>query len=358
MIAIRSCVALAVACLAASSAMRASGDPTPAPQFALDPHAGSWLRGPNLPAPRQAAASAVLGGRIYVIGGFGADSQPTNTTFVLEPATGTDLSPSIDRPPPPTLPVGTWTTVRPFPESVDHAAAASLDGYIYVAGGTIEKMVSNKFWRYDPVDDTWTAMPPLPVPRWDATMQGVNGKLYLIGGSASGGNDEKGIEVFDTATNAWSVIPLALLVEREQSRTAMLGGRIAVVGGRDNTEHDEASCDLFNTADDSWKACSDMHTARAGFGLAAVGDQLFALGGVNELSGMTTQTTEISGHNAVGWMDGHWLPAPSQGMSIAVLGHIVWVIGGSNWDATAPTATVLRYVIPVVKVRFGGRPPE
>jgi hypothetical protein len=56
-------------------------------------------------------------------------------------------------------------------------------------------------------------------------------------------------------------------------------------------------------------------------------------------------------------MDGRWLPAPRKGMSIAVVGHTVWVIGGSNWDAVSPTANVLRYVIPLVKVKFGGRAP-
>jgi N-acetylneuraminic acid mutarotase len=346
------------AILALVVAMFALGDATatPPPQFELDPHAGSWLHGPDLPAPRQASASAVLGGRIYVIGGFGSDSEPTDTTYVLEPAVGTDLSPSLDKTPVPLLPVGSWTTARPIPEAVDHAAAASLDGYLYVVGGTIEKKVTNKFWRYDPIDDKWAALPPLPIPRWDPTMQAFNGKLYVIGGSSSGGDDETGIEVFDPADLTWTVIVRALGTEREESRTVIFGDKIAIVGGRDRQEHNQVSCDLYDPVHDAWSVCSDMHMGRSGFGLASVGDQMFAIGGVNQLTGITTQTTEISGHGGDGWMDGRWLPAPSQEMSVAVIGHIVWVIGGSNWDATAPTATVLRYVIPLVKVRFAGRP--
>jgi Kelch motif protein len=333
---------------------------TPAPddRYEIDPHAGVWLHGPNLPSPRQDTAIAVLGARIYVIGGLGPGAAPTDTTFVLEPASGTNLAPSPEQPPAPTLPVGSWSTARPIPEVIDHAAAASLDGYVYVAGGTVEKLVTNKFWRYDPSDDSWAVLPPLPVPRYGPSMQASNGKLYLMGGTSSHGHDERSIEVYDPATASWSLIQDALPVEREGSATSMFGGRIALVGGRDREERNQASCDLFDPANNAWSICSSLHLARSEFGLASIGDRLFAIGGVNLLSGLTTQTTEISGAGGQGWMDGHWMPAPRQGMSIAVIGHTVWVVGGSNWDATAPTASVLRYVIPLVRVKFGGRAPQ
>lgn len=331
--------------------------PDQAERYALDPHAGVWLHGPNLPSPRQAAAAAVLGGRIYVIGGFGPDISATDTTYVLEPAAGTNLAPSLEQPPAPTLPVGTWSLARPIPEVIDHAAAAALDGYIYVAGGNVEKLVTNKFWRYDPSDDSWASLPPLPIPRYAPSMQAIDGKLYLIGGTASHGNDELSIEVYDPGPASWSLIRNALPVEREASATAVFLDRIALVGGRDREERNQSSCDLYDPEHNSWSACSNLHLARSALGLAAMDDRLFAIGGVNLLTDLTTQTTEISGAAGRGWMDGHWMPSPRQGMSIAVIGHTVWVIGGSNWDATSPTSSVLRYVIPVVKVKFGGRAP-
>lgn len=330
----------------------------PSDTFELDPHAGVWLHGPNLPSARQDAATAVLGGRIYIIGGFGPNSSPTDTTYVLDFAAGTNLNPSMEEPPPPTLPVGSWSTARPIPEPVDHAAAASLDGYVYVAGGDIEKLVTNKFWRYDPADDTWAAMPPLPIPRYGPTMQALDGKLYLIGGATSHGNDEISIEVFDPDTASWSLIPYGLGVERLALASAVFEDQIAVVGGRDDEERNLTSCDLYNPQTNHWTACSNMHEARSGLGLAAIGDRLMAIGGVDVRASTTTQTTEISGDQAHGWMDGHWMPAPRTGMSIAVIGHSIWVIGGSSWDATAPTTSVLRYVVPIVKVKFGGRAPQ
>jgi len=332
-------------------------EPTPAPIYALDPHAGSWLHGPNLPAPRQDSAVAVLDGHIYVIGGFGPSGSPTASNFVLEQPPGTNLTPSASAAPAPVFPVGSWTTARAIPEAIDHAAAAALDGYIYVAGGSVEKLVSNKFWRYDPSDDSWATLPPLPVPRYAATMQPFGGKLYLIGGTSSHAQDERSIEVFDPATASWSLINDALGSEREASQTALFGGKIVLIGGHDRDEHNIATCDLYDPARNGWSACSSLHLARSDFGLASVEDRLFAIGGGNLLTGVTTQTTEISGQSGEGWMDGRWLPFPREGMVVAVLGHIVWVIGGSSSDSTSPTASVLRYVIPVVKVKLGGRAP-
>jgi large repetitive protein len=343
---------------AALAAILAVGASPPPERFALDPHAGSWLRGPSLPQPRQDAASAVLDGRIYVVGGFGPDAQSTDSNFVLEPPPGTDMSPSPDQPIPQLVPLGSWTNARPIPEAVDHAAAASLDGYLYVAGGSIEKLVTNKFWRYDPAEDAWVSLPPLPTARYGATMQAVDGKLYLIGGATSHGDDETSIEIYDPAKRSWNVIENELAVERYEPASTLFGDRIALVGGRSRSQQNVSSCDLYDPKNDSWAACTNMNLARSGFGLACVDQHLFAIGGVNIMTGLTTQTTEISGSGANGWMDGHWLPAPRTGMSVAVLGHTVWVIGGSNWNATAPTSSVIRYVIPLVKVKLGGRAPQ
>jgi N-acetylneuraminic acid mutarotase len=297
--------------------------PQQSEQYVLDLHAGVWSRGPSLPEARQDSAAVELGGRIYIIGGFGADGRSTDTTFVLEPAPGTNLAPKPDELVPPTVPLGSWMSAQPIPETVDHAAAAALDGYIYVAGGRIENVVTNKFWRYDPADDTWVELPSMPVPRYGPSLEAAASRLYVVGGTASHGHDERSIEVFDPATSQWSIIDNALGVEREGSSSVTVGGRIAIIGGRDSNERNMTACDLFDPTNGKLYGCSNMHAGRSGFGLAAVGNRLMAIGGVNLLSGLATQTMEISGENAQGWMDGRWLPAPRQGMSVAVLGHTV-----------------------------------
>jgi len=42
----------------------------------------------------------------------------------------------------------------------------------------------------------------------------------------------------------------------------------------------------------------------------------------------------------------------SHGMAQVTLGNVVWVIGGASTTGTAPSSLVLRYVSPMIRIRF------
>ena len=65
-----------------------------------------------MPAARQEVASAELGGRIFVIGGYDSRGDSTDSVFVYDPA------------------ANAWSRAAPLPFSNNHAAAA-------VAGGVV-----------------------------------------------------------------------------------------------------------------------------------------------------------------------------------------------------------------------------
>jgi N-acetylneuraminic acid mutarotase len=322
----------------------------------VDLNKGVWVHGPDLPSARQDAAVAVMGGRIYVAGGFGPHDEQMATLLVLEPtfpspeARPDIAGPIISRP-------GEWHAAATMPEPVDHAAAAGMGGYLYVAGGRIEDLVTNKFWRYDPIEDVWTEMPSMPYPRYGPMLQAVGGKLYLLGGQSSHGNDETSLMIFDPATNQWRSEEYALGNERFMAASIVLNNKIYVVGGRGREQVNYRSCDIYDPAHDRWSSCSSMHEGRSDFGLAVVNSRLMAIGGENLLNDSNTQTTEISATDGTGWMSGPWLPSPRHGMAVATLGNQIWVIGGSPYIGTGPTPTVLRYVSPVTKIKFKGRVP-
>lgn len=318
-----------------------------------DLNAGAWVRGPNLPSPRQDAAAVALAGRVYLVGGFGPHLQQMNTTLVWEPqiATGEPRG-EIERA---GSKLGVWTYAAPIPESVDHAAAAAAGSSIYVAGGRIENVVSNKFWRYDTDTDSWDELPSMPIPRYGAVMQAFGDKLFLIGGAVSHGRDATSLEIFDISTNQWSVREYGLSGERIALESAIIDDKIAIVGGRDDQERNLDFCDLYDPVRGGWSVCSPLRLPRSDFGLSAVNGRLVAVGGDDLRDYRPTQTMEISEPAIRGWLGGPWMPSPRHGMAQVTLGNIVWVIGGSSSTGTAPSAIVLRYVSPIVKVKFKGR---
>src|SRR5579872_728563 len=64
---------------------KAADSPPDIIDYRAELNKGAWVRGPNMPAPRQDAAAVVLADRVYVIGGFGANAQQMDTTLVWEP---------------------------------------------------------------------------------------------------------------------------------------------------------------------------------------------------------------------------------------------------------------------------------
>src|SRR5579872_7594056 len=153
-------VLLCIVLLATSStALRGAADPEGAVDYRADLNAGAWVRGPNLPSPRQDAAAVVLADRVYVIGGFGPHSQQMDTTLVWDPqVVSMTQDPSEQHA---GSHLGSWTFAAPIPEPVDHAAAAAVGSHIFVAGGRIENLVTNKFWRYDVANDAWVELPSM-----------------------------------------------------------------------------------------------------------------------------------------------------------------------------------------------------
>ncbi|MBV8460956.1 MAG: hypothetical protein JO009_08710, partial [Candidatus Eremiobacteraeota bacterium] len=286
-----------------------------------DLNKGVWVHGPNLPSPRQNAAAAVIAGRIYLIGGFGPRNEQMDTTLVWEPQVAGSPRGEAERA---GLRLGLWTYAARIPEPVDHAAAVAVGPYIYVAGGRIENLVTNKFWRYDAGNDSWIELPSLPIPRFDPTMQAIGDKLYVIGGAVSHGNDATSMMVYDIATAQWSVHAYATPYQRAGAASVVMDDRIVLLGGRDEYDRNLPFCDLYDPQIDHWYTCTGMHTPRSDFGLSAVNNRLVAVGGDNLALYQPTQTVEISERDIDGWMSGLWMPSPRQGMAQVTLGNVIW----------------------------------
>ena len=351
--------------IAAALAALALATASPPSEVVPDLNKGLWVSGPNLPSSRQDAAAAVLGGRIYLVGGFGPHDRQMDTTLVLEPLPAQLYLPNAPLPvivgsgqsagPTPNPRLGEWVSAAPIPVAVDHAAAAELGGFLYVVGGRQGRRVSGGLWRYDPVSDVWTALAAMPIRRYQPTAQAVNGKLFVIGGQTTGFRDELAVEVYDPDLDQWTLLKRELPIEREQAASAVIGGKIALVGGHDHDQVTLPDCDLYDPATDTWAVCRRMHSPRSDFGLAVLDDRLVAVGGEDLLLDSVTQTSEISERGVRGWLGGPWMPFPRHGAAVVTLGGTVWVIGGASYDGTAPTISVLRFVSPRVRVRLGPR---
>jgi len=148
----------------------------------FDPTIERWESRADAPTARNSAASAVIDGKIYVVGGRNFVRNADGTTQQVNVPNLEVYDPQLDR----------WETRSPMPQAQGGLAATALNGKLYVFGGeqwVPEQKVFAESWVYDPRTDGWEALPPLPTPRHGLGAATVGNRIFVFGGGTkTGGN--------------------------------------------------------------------------------------------------------------------------------------------------------------------------
>lgn len=203
-----------------------AGDPTPAGFSSVQvfsPTENLWSEGPLPPVGVGFAQSAVVGSRIYLLGGVEAESRTVSDRVQIFDSES-----------------ASWSVGAPMPSGVLGGASAVVDGEIYVLGG--ERLapdgdmvqVLDQVQIYDPVEDDWRLGNPLPLPTTRGIAVSVGSQIYFINGQRSLLDVTDTVWIYDPIEDAWRAGPSTL--RGVYGATAgYLDGRIYLVGGRAST---------------------------------------------------------------------------------------------------------------------------
>ena len=202
-------------------------------------HEGAWVETVPLDAPQSETGGVSPDGRLHLITGRtpggpanGQWNDQADTDAHRVYITGVDV----------------WDTAKPCPMARYSAAAAVLDGAIWVAGGrTVSGGGTGRLDRYDPTADRWDTLAPIPPS--PATGQQVGGGLAM---AAAGG------------------------------KLVAFGGEWFQRGGGGGVF---AETWLYDPATDRWERGPDMRTPRHGLAAAAVDGVVYAIAGGELVSG-------------------------------------------------------------------------
>jgi N-acetylneuraminic acid mutarotase len=139
-----------------------------------DPDRNFWTTKSPMPIPVLGAASAVLDGKIYVIGGsrhfqVGWELSTVSSNQVYD--VGNDA----------------WSTRASLPKTESYAAAGATSGVtapkrIYFVGGSNQTNYSMVTYAYDSTSNAWGTVAAMPTPRVYLAVAVVDDILYAIGG--------------------------------------------------------------------------------------------------------------------------------------------------------------------------------
>jgi len=293
----------AAAIVAVASAGGPVADPGPV-------SAKHWRTLERSPLKRTEVAAARIGRFIYVVGGF---LEPGGET--------TDKVARYD------IRRDRWRLVAPMPLAVNHAAATTWDGRLYVQGGfasaTGLEGATARLFEYEPSADRWTELAAATVPRAAHALQAIDGKLYAAGGANSQTEQLNSLEIYDIQSGAWSS-GASMPTGRNHVASAVVDNCMYVLGGRpplnlNVVEH-------YDPATDSWKSVAPMDVPRSGFAAVVVGRRIVVFGGEGPAG--TIAPVEVYDADADVWGDLPGMRTPRHGLGGASRGNRVFALEG------------------------------
>lgn len=244
-----------------------------------DPAAGRWSAVPPLPAKLHHAAAAVVGDRLYVVGGFSRSFlsvwEPVASLFIYDPAEQQ------------------WREGAPMPTARGALAVATWQDQLFAIGGYGESGNTGAVERFDPGANRWTQAAPLPTPRDHLAAATIGDRIYAIGGrlERNYGKNLAVVHAYDPTRDRWE--PVAdMPTPRSGMTAAAVGGMILVTGG-------EAPAGTFNAteayvpATNRWTRLPSMPTARHGLGSAVIDQEWYVASGGPTPGGSFSNVLEI-----------------------------------------------------------------
>jgi N-acetylneuraminic acid mutarotase len=281
-----------------------------------------WSTGTDMPTPRSEAAYASLGTKIYVIGGAG-NTSPGNKNIVEAYDSSSNK----------------WITgISSLPVAVNHAAADSYNGKIYVVGGYLDDRVpTNRLFIYDPSQNTWSEGASMPTTRAALTAKFINGILYAVGGANLDFKKLSTNEAYNPSTNTWSS-KAPMPTARNHLSSAVVEGKLYAIGGRTSGPSGNLNAnEAYNPSTNTWSSKAPMPTARGGIASAAINGNIYTFGG--EAPTFVFDKNERYDTSTNTWSSEASLPTARHGLTAVAFGSKIYIIGGGLQAGTSKPAT-------------------
>ena len=266
----------------------------------------SWQRLTDMPTPRLLAGAAAMDGKIYVVGGFswigipGVDSKMLKVVEVYDPQTDT------------------WSRKQDMSLSRFGFGIGVVAGKIYAIGGENdfeEPQRLNQMEVYNPVSDTWGKQADMPTRRSDGKAAVVRDTIYVLGGAGwprvGWGPVLATIEAYQPKTNRWQKkADMPHLIAGFS--TVVVDDKIYLIGGHGGVALEEylKRVEVYDPERERWDENLPMPTGNSPFGAEAVNGKIYILGsqrGNREFSlEVEVFDTGFRAVEAVGKLPVHW----------------------------------------------------
>lgn len=241
----------------------------------------TWSSGADLPAPHAYSNLALVGNKIYVIGG---QSMGVNEKFADVYVYDIDED--------------AWDTVSSMPYPCSSSSTVTIGDMIYVIDGYFQdkqRMVQ----IYNTKTDSWStkAIPSSVQQQTHAACHVYDGKIYMIGGEywTTESVPIDTINIYDPVENSWST-GSNLPVKSTGCASTIKDDKIYIMGGSSKKDGKAVYLDdvyIYDITEDSWSEGATLSSARSGSTAVLVNDKIYIFGGLEGTPSTLTDKVEV-----------------------------------------------------------------
>lgn len=188
-----------------------------------DPRTDTWVKKRDMPTLRKGFATAVVDGKIYIIGGRVENKRLdediiTGLVEVYNPLTNK------------------WEKRADMPTKRTGIDAVVVDGKIYVIGGQnvlrlpglAERFVTH-IEEYNPKTNKWRKLPDMPMFKFWFSTIAVDNEIYTIGGVNNAVSRIDDVDIYNPTVNKWRKIEP--IPTPKTTMAVVVNGTIYLLGG-------------------------------------------------------------------------------------------------------------------------------
>lgn len=221
-----------------------------------------WKYEPFSKTSRVDPAAAVVGDKIYVVGGTGEQAVFFPKLEIYDTNTGT------------------WSTGASIPWDRRSCEAVSVGDIIYTIAGSD---APNALQSYNTITNTWRTERSSTIERVGHAAVAAGSKIYVIGGTGRNGYLNS-LEIYDTKSGEWT-IGESMPTARQNLTAAYASGKIYVVGGRNGKDYyggKTSVMEIYDIASNSWSTGPSCPIANDCGASVGVGNKIYVMGGTND----------------------------------------------------------------------------
>jgi len=230
----------------------------------------------------------------------------------------------------------TWRTGARMPRPREGAAVVGVKDAVLAIGGyytdlpTVADVGTNE--AYLPSSNRWVTLASDPVARTHAAAVGHDFSVYIAGGrSLPAGDLVDSFERYDVITNSWTRLR-SMPTARAGLGLARVGNVIYALGGRDCVY---VACgkaldvnEAFDIRTGRWQTKRPLPMGRMDFAVAVVDKKIYVIGGYNSNEGGALSTVDVYDTTTDQWSEGTKLPAARFNTAAATCGEKIVLFGG------------------------------